>query len=51
MRPVCLIVRDGWGYNENPKDNAVMAANTPNIDALKEKYPWIFQDWQTVFIS
>ncbi|MEJ2055345.1 MAG: 2,3-bisphosphoglycerate-independent phosphoglycerate mutase, partial [Calditrichaceae bacterium] len=23
MRPVCLIVRDGWGYNENPKGNAV----------------------------
>ena len=41
MRPVCLIVRDGWGYNENPKGNAVMAANTPNIDALKEKYPWM----------
>ena len=40
MRPVCLIVRDGWGYNENPKGNAVMAANTPNIDGYKKKYPW-----------
>lgn len=40
MRPVCLIIRDGWGYNENPKGNAVMAANTPNIDAYKERYPW-----------
>ncbi len=40
MRPVCLIVRDGWGYNENPKGNAVMAANTPNIDAFKKNYPW-----------
>ncbi len=41
MRPVMVIVRDGWGYNENPKGNAVLAANTPNIDSYKEKYPWI----------
>ncbi len=40
MRPVCIIVRDGWGYNENPKGNAVMAAHTPNVDAYKAKYPW-----------
>lgn len=39
-RPVCVIVRDGWGYNENPKGNAVTAAKTPNIDSYKEKYPW-----------
>ncbi len=41
MKPVMVIVRDGWGYNENPKGNAVMAAHTPNIDAYKQKYPWI----------
>ncbi len=41
MRSVMVIVRDGWGYNENPKGNAVLAANTPNIDAYKKKYPWI----------
>ncbi len=40
MRPVCLIIRDGWGYNENPKGNAVMAAHTPNIDFYKKNYPW-----------
>ena len=40
MRPVMIIVRDGWGYNENPKGNAVMAAKTPNVDSYKEKYPW-----------
>ena len=41
MRPVCLIVRDGWGYNENPRGNAVMAAHTPNIDSYKKNYPWM----------
>jgi 2,3-bisphosphoglycerate-independent phosphoglycerate mutase len=40
MRPVVVIIRDGWGYNENPRGNAVMAAHTHNIDAYKEKYPW-----------
>jgi 2,3-bisphosphoglycerate-independent phosphoglycerate mutase len=44
MRPVCLIIRDGWGYNENPKGNAVLAAKTPNIDAYKQKYPWMLLD-------
>ncbi len=41
MRPVCLIVRDGWGYNEKTEGNAVSAANTPNTDKLKQKYPWM----------
>ena len=40
MRPVAIIIRDGWGYNENPKGNAVLAAKTPNIDSYKQKYPW-----------
>jgi len=44
MRPVCLIIRDGWGYNENPKGNAVLAARTPVIDGLKKRYPWNLLD-------
>ncbi len=40
MRPVCVIIRDGWGINENPKYNAIAAANTKFVDSLKEKYPW-----------
>ncbi len=40
IRPVCVIVRDGWGRNENPKGNAVLAARTPNLDAYLRTYPW-----------
>jgi 2,3-bisphosphoglycerate-independent phosphoglycerate mutase len=40
MRPVCLIIRDGWGYSQNPEGNAVFAARTPNCDRYKFKYPW-----------
>ena len=44
MRPVCLIIRDGWGYNENPRGNAVMAAHKPNVDSWKARYPWTSLD-------
>ena len=40
MKPVCVIVRDGWGYNESERGNAILAAGTPNIDGYKKKYPW-----------
>jgi len=40
MRPACLIIRDGWGRNDNPRGNAVLAAKTPYVDSLLEKYPW-----------
>jgi 2,3-bisphosphoglycerate-independent phosphoglycerate mutase len=44
MRPVCILVRDGWGYNEDPKGNAVLAAHTPNMDRYKRDYPWTLLD-------
>lgn len=34
-----LIVLDGWGYREDPKDNAVAAAKKPFFDSLWKKYP------------
>ncbi len=43
-RPVALIIRDGWGLSEEIEGNAVAAADTPNIDAYKIKYPWTVLD-------
>lgn len=40
MRPVALIIRDGWGINEREEGNAVLAADTPNVDRYKSDYPW-----------
>lgn len=40
MRPVVLIIRDGWGMNPLEDGNAVFAAKTPVIDRLKSRYPW-----------
>lgn len=44
MRPVCVIIRDGWGLSDETEGNAVAAANTPNIDKLKKEYPWTLLD-------
>jgi 2,3-bisphosphoglycerate-independent phosphoglycerate mutase len=40
QRPVVVIIRDGWGLNPRDDGNAVFAAQTPNIDRYKERYPW-----------
>jgi 2,3-bisphosphoglycerate-independent phosphoglycerate mutase len=40
MKPVALIVRDGWGYREAVEGNAVKAARTPNVDSYLAAYPW-----------
>ncbi|MBP1909710.1 2,3-bisphosphoglycerate-independent phosphoglycerate mutase [Methanolobus bombayensis] len=37
--PLLLMILDGWGYTTEEKGNAVMAANTPVLDSLIEKYP------------
>lgn len=36
---VVLIVLDGWGYREDKKDNAIVAANKPVFDSLWKEYP------------
>lgn len=44
MRPVVLIIRDGWGFDKHKEGNAVAAADTPNIDSYKAAYPWTLLD-------
>lgn len=42
IRPVVLIIRDGWGENHNPEHdrfNAVKLARTPVADTLSAKWP------------
>src|SRR6266481_1014492 len=33
-RPVMLVIMDGWGFREDPADNAVRQAHTPAFDRL-----------------
>ncbi len=39
MRPLALIILDGWGYASQKLGNAIVSANTPNIDYIKHNYP------------
>ena len=40
-KPTLLLILDGFGLNENPEGNAIAMANTPNLDMLMEKYPFV----------
>ena len=40
MKPVVLMILDGWGINEEyDKGNAIKQAQTPNFDELINNYP------------
>ncbi|NPA71292.1 MAG: 2,3-bisphosphoglycerate-independent phosphoglycerate mutase [Gammaproteobacteria bacterium] len=39
QRPTGLIILDGWGHREDPQDNAIAHANTPNWDKLLANNP------------
>lgn len=38
-KPLVLLILDGWGYREDPTDNAIVQANTPVMDRLWRDYP------------
>lgn len=40
MKPLILIIMDGWGIRKKREGNAVALARTPNFDRLKKKYPY-----------
>jgi len=39
LKPVVLLILDGWGYSENREYNAIYSADTPNWDRLWSEYP------------
>lgn len=39
MKPIVLIMMDGWGINKKKEGNAVYLANTPNYNYLIKNYP------------
>lgn len=38
-KPTVLIILDGWGWREDPTDNAIAAAQKPFFDSLWQNYP------------
>ena len=39
-KKVLLMILDGWGEGKKDRSNAIYVAGTPNIDALRAKYPF-----------
>jgi 2,3-bisphosphoglycerate-independent phosphoglycerate mutase len=39
MRPVVLVVLDGWGIRKKKDGNATLLADTPNLKRLLQRYP------------
>jgi len=39
-RRLILVIRDGWGYSDEVKGNAVRAAKVPNNDNYLRDFPW-----------
>ncbi|MGQ4276797.1 2,3-bisphosphoglycerate-independent phosphoglycerate mutase [Pseudidiomarina sp. E22-M8] len=42
--PLALLILDGWGHREATDDNAIAAAQTPNMDTLSEQFPHTLVD-------
>ncbi len=40
-KPTVLMILDGYGLNDKTEGNAVALANTPNMDSLVSKYPYV----------
>ncbi len=38
-RPVCLIIRDGWGKGKETDSNAIFLASTPFTDKVEREFP------------
>ena len=41
MKQVVLLILDGWGYAKEKTGNAILEANTPNMDFLNNNYPFL----------
>lgn len=39
IKPVILLILDGFGHSDHREFNAVLQANTPNLDGLKARFP------------
>ncbi len=39
VRPLVLVVLDGWGYDEDPRCNAILEARTPHWDRFWQSCP------------
>jgi 2,3-bisphosphoglycerate-independent phosphoglycerate mutase len=44
LKKVLLVILDGWGYSERAEGNAILQADTPNMDRFCREYPCALLD-------
>ncbi|MFN2581443.1 MAG: 2,3-bisphosphoglycerate-independent phosphoglycerate mutase [Candidatus Dormibacteria bacterium] len=44
VRPLVLVILDGWGFSSDSFGNAILQANTPHMDSL-------MRDWPTTLVA
>jgi 2,3-bisphosphoglycerate-independent phosphoglycerate mutase len=44
VKPLLLVVLDGWGLRDSADANAIKIAGTPNVDAFAREFPWTSLD-------
>ncbi len=40
VKPLLLVILDGWGLRKEREANAIAIAGTPHMDALMREFPW-----------
>ncbi len=51
VKPVLLLILDGYGYRAEAKDNAILAAKKPNIDRIFAEHPWTLINASDKFVG
>src|SRR5690606_18387431 len=50
-KPVVLLILDGWGYREDPRDNAIAHAEVPNWRRPRDRYPHTLVHTEGAFVG
>ncbi|MDR3412507.1 MAG: 2,3-bisphosphoglycerate-independent phosphoglycerate mutase [Formivibrio sp.] len=51
VKPVLLLILDGYGYRPEAEDNAILAAKKPNIDRIFAENPWTLINASDKFVG
>lgn len=51
VKPVLLLILDGYGYRSDTQDNAIAAAKKPNLDRIFAENPWTLINASDKFVG
>lgn len=51
VKPVLLLILDGYGYRPDSQDNAIVAAKKPHLDQIFAEHPWTLINASDKFVG